>query len=76
MEKSLWRAQFLAGYGLDAASPCLELRPNPQDYAGEPVVNLSRGPRLRDHNGDGLAEMDAGAFERENPTLTPPTCRA
>jgi hypothetical protein len=60
-----------ADYQLAGTSPCLDILPNPQDYTGDPEVDLSGGPRLRDHDGDGLAQIDAGAFERENPALTP-----
>ncbi|MBP7147715.1 MAG: VCBS repeat-containing protein [Acidobacteria bacterium] len=63
---------FAAGYKLDAASGCLDHGPDPAQYIGTPCFDLDGGPRLRDHDGDGLAEWDVGAFERTNPGLLPP----
>ena len=62
----------LAGnYRLQPGSPLLEHGPDPGQFTGEPCSDLDGGPRLLDHDGDGLARVDPGAFERENPALTP-----
>jgi hypothetical protein len=47
----------------------IEIQPGGRiDVTGRGVAG---GPRLRDHDGDGLAQMDAGAFEVENTSLSP-----
>ena len=35
-------------------------------YSGSPPTDLDGGPRLRDYDGDGLAENDCGALESAN----------
>jgi hypothetical protein len=54
-----------------AASPCLDFGPSPATFAGTPCLDLDGGVRLRDHDGDGTATIDPGAFERLNGALTP-----
>jgi hypothetical protein len=54
-----------------ASSPCLDFGPSPSTYTGSPCLDLDGGPRLRDHDGDGMATIDPGAFERANTALTP-----
>ena len=61
-------------YRLRADSQALEHGPTPS--IGDPCLDLGgppeRGPRFRDHDGDGNAIVDAGADERENDALAPP----
>ena len=53
------------------SSTCLDYGPSPATFTGSPCLDLDNGPRLRDHDGDGIATIDPGAFERDNTTLTP-----
>jgi hypothetical protein len=62
---------FDLDYGLQAGSPCLDHGPDPATYTGAPPTDLDGGPRLVDHDGDGLASTDPGAFEMLNPALVP-----
>ena len=63
--------KLLAGvYTVSSSSPALDRGPDPILYNGVPCTDLDGGPRLRDHDGDGLAQSDMGAFERENPSRT------
>ena len=62
---------FTADYHLQELSPAIDHGPDPSGYTGVPCVDLDGEPRLRDHDGDGLAVVDAGVFERENPALVP-----
>jgi len=64
---------FVTGYRVSELSGCLDLGPDPATYDGSPCLDLAGGPRLLDHDGDGLARADAGAYERSNPALSPPT---
>ncbi len=62
---------FTSGaYALSASSPLLDRGSDPVAMAGDPCRDLPddlpRGPRLRDHDGDGLAQVDIGAFERDS----------
>jgi len=61
--------------GLDyrpgAGSPCLDHGPDPSTYAGDPPTDLAGGPRIADHDGDGFAVNDCGAFEIVNAELVP-----
>jgi hypothetical protein len=59
-------------YRLSAGSPLLDHGPHPTSYTGLPCRDLDGDLRLRDHDGDGLARMDPGAYERANPALAPP----
>lgn len=61
---------FEAGtYELGVSSPALDHGPDPIAMAGDPCLDLPdglpRGPRLRDHDRDGLPTVDVGAFERD-----------
>ena len=49
---------------LQAASPLLDFGPSPATYTGSPCLDLDGTPRLKDHNGDGIAIC--------NPANTPP----
>jgi len=46
-------------------SPVLDSGLDPAAYNGVPCRDADGGPRLRDYDGDGLAEMDIGAFEMQ-----------
>ncbi len=68
--------QFETGsYELRATSPALDHGPDPIAMAGHPCYDLPdalpNGPRLRDHDGDGLPHVDIGAYERDT-ILFPP----
>jgi hypothetical protein len=54
-----------------ASSTCLDYGPSPTTYGGSPCLDLDNGPRLRDYDGDGIATIDPGAFERSNGALAP-----
>ena len=58
-------------FHLGPGSPCLDFGPSPATFTGSPSHDLAGGPRLRDYNGDGMAFVDAGAFEEENLSLSP-----
>jgi hypothetical protein len=58
-------------YTLQDNSPCIEHGPDPATYDGAPPTDLGGNPRLLDHDGDGMAVNDIGAFERENTALVP-----
>ena len=60
-----------ADYHLLPTSIAIDHGPDPAAFDGVPCVDLDGSPRLRDYTGDGLAEVDAGAFENENTTLLP-----
>jgi len=62
---------FTPDYHLRELSRAIDHGPDPSGYTGVPCVDLDGEPRLRDHTGGGLAVVDAGAFERENPALVP-----
>ena len=62
------------GFGnwrLQASSPLLDYGPDPSTFTGAPCLDLDQSPRLKDHDGDGLAIVDPGAYERRNTTLSP-----
>ena len=59
---------FDVDYYLMAGSPCLDHGPDPLGYMGEPCCDLDGKQRLLDYDGDGLAEMDPGAYEHANPS--------
>lgn len=56
---------------LGPASPCLDHGPDAINFDGTPATDVAGGPRARDHDGDGNAQNDCGAFERENPAPSP-----
>jgi len=58
-------------YRPQSDSPCLDHGPDPSTYDGNPPFDLDGGPRLLDHDGDGLAVNDVGAYERANTELVP-----
>jgi hypothetical protein len=62
---------FDADYRLQNTSPCLDHGPDPATYDGFPPTDADGNPRLLDHDGDGLAVNDVGAYERRNTELTP-----
>lgn len=62
---------FGAGYHLVGSSPCLDHGPDPAAYIGLPRTDLDGNLRLRDFDGNGVAQGDIGAFEATNPDLTP-----
>jgi hypothetical protein len=59
-------------YRLGDGSPCLDAGPHPSMFTGDPCLDLDGGPRLEDFDGDGLARMDPGAYERADPLPAPP----
>jgi hypothetical protein len=63
---------FDSGYRLMEGSPCLDHGPDPASYTGIPATDLAADLRLRDHDGDGSAESDCGAFERLPMTIAGP----
>jgi hypothetical protein len=60
-----------ADFHLLAGSPCLDGGLNPALYTGQPLTDLEGNLRLRDYDGNGLAQSDCGAFEATNASLTP-----
>ncbi len=58
-------------FHLRATSPLLDHGPHPGDYNGAPCTDLDDEPRLRDHDGDDLARIDPGAYERKNTAIAP-----
>ena len=52
---------------LAAGSSAADHGPDPAAFTGTPSRDLAGGPRLRDADGDGMARMDIGAYERDNP---------
>jgi hypothetical protein len=63
--------QLQGDYRLGPSSPCLDHGPSPSTFSGSPKTDLAGGPRLRDWDGNGLATVDIGAYEMENPALVP-----
>ncbi len=63
--------ELVAEQRLASSSPCLEHGPGPASYTGTPDSDAAGGPRLIDHDGDGLAVNDCGAYEREPDSRTP-----
>jgi hypothetical protein len=65
--------QFVGGgdYRLQSGSAALDHGPDPATYLGIPCRDLDDDLRLRDHDGDGIAKIDPGAYERANGTLVP-----
>ncbi|HEX4823004.1 MAG TPA: thrombospondin type 3 repeat-containing protein [Candidatus Polarisedimenticolaceae bacterium] len=62
------------GFGnwrLTASSPLLDFGPDPSTFTGTPCTDLDGTPRLKDADGDGFANMDPGAYERQQNPLTP-----
>ena len=60
-----------ADYHLQPTSVANDHGPDPAMFDGIPCVDLDGSPRSRDYTGDGLAEVDIGAFENDNPALLP-----
>jgi hypothetical protein len=59
-------------YRLSAGSALFDHGPDPSSFQGDPCLDLDGGPRLRDADGDGLARMDPGAYERGIPRVPGP----
>jgi subtilisin family serine protease len=57
-------------YRLRVTSPLLDHGPDPSNSSGVPCKDLDGGPRLRDHDGENLSQVDPGAYERENAAIT------
>ena len=55
-------------YRLRAGSPLLDHGPDPRGYTGRPCLDLDGRQRLLDHDGDGMAQVDPGAYERGDAT--------
>ena len=62
---------LLPDFHLSPLSPCLDKGPSPATFNGQPPTDLAKDWRLRDHDGNGLAASDLGAFEEVNPLLVP-----
>jgi len=62
---------FDVGYRLLPGSPCIDGGPDPGTYPGTPLRDLGGDLRLRDFDGDGLAQADLGIYEERNLALTP-----
>ncbi len=58
-------------YRLQATSSVLDHGPDPALFTGVPCLDLDNEPRQSDHDGNGLAEVDPGAYERANSLLLP-----
>jgi hypothetical protein len=58
-------------YRLQTGSPALDHGPDPALYTGTPCTDAAGDLRLRDHDGDGLARLDPGAYEETNGALVP-----
>jgi hypothetical protein len=65
--------QFIGGgdWHLSPGSAALDHGPHPSSFTGVPCTDLDGNPRQLDHDGDGLAVRDIGAYEHRNPTLVP-----
>jgi hypothetical protein len=55
--------QLDASFRPAGVSPAFDFGRHPSTYDGTPCRDLDGGPRLRDHDGDGLARQDPGAHE-------------
>jgi CTP:molybdopterin cytidylyltransferase MocA len=58
-------------YQLGSLSPLVDIGPDPAAFTGTPCTDITGGPRLRDGDGDGIAKLDYGAYERLNPDPGP-----
>jgi hypothetical protein len=65
--------QFIGSgnWHLSTGSAALDHGPHPSTFTGTPCNDLDGNPRQLDHDGDGLAVRDIGAYEHRNPTLVP-----
>ena len=73
MNNNICADPMLAGsYKPQDGSSVLDHGPDPATYLGNPCVDLDGDLRLRDHDGDGLARIDPGAFEVKNTSLIAP----
>ncbi|HJQ97748.1 MAG TPA: thrombospondin type 3 repeat-containing protein, partial [Candidatus Polarisedimenticolaceae bacterium] len=61
--------QLDASFHLGASSPMIDHGPSPSTYTGTPPIDLDGALRLADGNGDGIANVDPGAFERPRPAI-------
>ena len=62
---------LLTDFHLSALSLCLDRGPSPATFTGQPPTDAMGNLRLRDYDGNGLANSDLGAFEEMNPLLAP-----
>jgi hypothetical protein len=58
-------------FKLADGSPCIDRGPAPDTYTGTPCHDAAGERRLLDFDGDGLARIDLGAYERRNLNPTP-----
>jgi hypothetical protein len=58
-------------YQLASTSVCLDHGPDPALFDGTPRYDREGNVRVYDHDGDGYARFDIGAYERENTDLVP-----
>lgn len=63
--------KFDATFHLQDGSPCLDHGPSPATFTGTPTSDLAGDLRLRDFDGDGLAQNDCGAYERSGAARVP-----
>ncbi len=62
---------LLPDFHLSSMSQCLDRGPDPGIYTGTPLTDLAGNLRLKDYDGNGLANSDLGAFEEQGTNLTP-----
>ncbi len=55
-------------YRLQPGSPALDVGLSPASFTGSPCLDLDATSRLKDYDGDSIAVMDPGPFERANPS--------
>ena len=58
-------------YRLSPDSPAIDRGTSPTEYSGSPCTDLDGRRRLQDHDGDGDATSDIGAYELAHPPRSP-----